>query len=206
MPIEHIHKSHDRIWGFWRILEEEPTLTKILPFEKISDAIINPLKRLEFLSGRVLIQSLLKNWGVEYAGITKNIFGKPFLLDSDIHLSLSHSYPYVAAILHRKNEVGIDLEQPKEKLLKIAPRVLAAAEMKDAGSDVVKHCIYWCAKESLIKIYGKKDLVFARDLLITPFSRNPEGDLIGRIVANNSETAIPLHYIVYDNFVVVVSN
>ena len=206
MPIEHIDKSHDRIWGFWKILEDETSLTKTVPFEKISDTIANPLKRLEFLSGRVLIQSLLKNWGLEYAGMTKNIFGKPFLLNSDIHLSLSHSYPYVAAILHRKTEVGIDLEQPKEKLLKIAPRVLAAMEMKDAGTDIVKHCIYWCAKESLIKIYGKKDLVFARDLLITPFSRNSEGDLIGRIVVNNSETAIPLHYIVYDNFVVVVSN
>jgi 4'-phosphopantetheinyl transferase len=206
MPVDRIFNRPDSIWGFWRILEEERSLAAEVPFEKISDTITNPLKRLEFLAGRVLIKSLLKNWNVEYNGLTKDLFGKPFLTNSDIQISLSHSYPYVAAILHRNKKVGIDLEQPKDKLLRIAPRVLAENELIDAGNDIVKHCVYWCAKEALIKIYGKKDLILTKNLLITPFSLTPEGHLIGRILVNNGETAIPLHYIVYDNFVVVVSN
>ena len=206
MPVDNIYKAPDCIWGFWKVLEDERSLATVVPFEKVSDAIVNPFKRLEFLAGRVLIKSLLKNWNVDYNGLTKDEFGKPFLTDSDIQISLSHSYPYVAAIIHRHKKVGIDLEQPKDKLLRIAPRILAERELKDAGNDIVKHCVYWCAKEALIKIYGKKDLILAKNLLITPFLLSSEGYLIGRILANNSETAIPLHYIVYENFVVVVSN
>lgn len=206
MPVDRIYKSSDCIWGFWNIGEDESALLEQAPSENIPDSIVNPSKRLEFLAGRVLIKSLLKNWDLDYNGLTKDTFGKPFLTGSDIHISISHSYPYVAAILHLHKNVGIDLEQPKDKLLRIAPRVLAEMELKDAGNDIVKHCIYWSAKEALVKIHGKKDLVFSRNLLITPFLLRAEGHLIGRIIVDNTETAIPLYYLVHDNFVVVVSN
>ena len=57
----------------------------------------------------------------------------------------------------------------------------------------------------MIKIYGKKDLIFSKNLLVKPFELAPQGHIIGRILANNIETAIPLDYIVTDNFVVVVN-
>src|SRR5690606_6734732 len=138
-------------------------------------------------------------------GLTKNEHGKPFLKDSKYSVSLSHSYPYVAAVIGRNEPVGIDLEQPKEKLLKIAPRVLHPDELVDAGADVVKHCIYWCAKETLVKIHGKKDLAFAENLRISAFSMQNTGQLIGRIIVNARERAIPLQYFVHDQFVMVVN-
>jgi phosphopantetheinyl transferase len=206
MPVEGIHRTAVAIWGYWRIDEEEGSLSAEVPSEKTPARITNPLKRLEFLSGRVLIKTLLNEWGIPFPGLTKDEFGKPFLAGSEIRISLSHSYPYVAAILHRHNNVGIDLEQPKSKMLRIGPRVLAADELADAGENIIKHCIYWCSKEALIKIHGKKDLLFSKNLLVTPFSLAPRGYLIGRILANNMQTTIPLEYIVTDNFVVVVSN
>jgi len=206
MPVERIYPSADSIWGFWKITEDETELAAEVAGESISASITNGFKRLEFLAGRALIKALLREWSIPYNGIKKDNFGKPFLQASDICISLSHSYPYVAAILHKKHNVGIDLEQPKEKLLRIAPRVLSQKELADAGREVVKHCIYWCAKEALIKIYGKKDLVLTRNLAVSPFQLQQKGHLVGRILANNTETAIPLEYIVSDNFVVVVSN
>lgn len=206
MPVDHIYSSEDSRWGLWKIVEDERSLAAQVPREEISPTLTNYLKRLEFLAGRALIQALLKQWNVVYRGLEKDAFGKPYLTESDIHISLSHSYPYVAAILNRKRNVGIDLEQPKGKLLRIAPRVLSESELKDAGKDITKHCIYWCAKETLIKIYGKKDLILSKNLNIAPFSLQPRGHLVGRILANNTETAIPLEYIVSENFVVVISN
>jgi 4'-phosphopantetheinyl transferase len=206
MPVDRIISGSDTVWGLWKIQEEEKALEDNVPLDKIPAGLTNPLKRLEFFAGRALIKSLLCEWQTEYKGLRKDAYGKPFLADTSIHISLSHSYPYVAAILHRHKNVGIDLEQPKKKLLRIAARVLAENELTDAGEDVVKHCIYWCAKETLIKIYGKKHLAFAKNLLIDPFVRSQSGALVGRIVADNTETAIPLQYIVSDNFVVVVSS
>lgn len=205
MPVEQIFSSPDSQWGLWKIQEDEKTLAAEVPHDSPPEYVTNTLKRLEFFAGRVLVKRLLDGWGITYRGITKNSSGKPFLTNSLLQISLSHSYPYVAAVLHRHKNVGIDLEQPKSKLLRIAPRILAGTELVDAGDNVVKHCIYWCAKESLIKIYGKKDLVFSKNLLIEPFEFAENGFLIGRIVAGSTETAIPLAYKVCGDFVVVVS-
>lgn len=206
MPLENLHNGSSAAWALWKIEEDELTLAKaVAPYEIPPARVTNPFKRLEFLAGRVLIKELLKAWGLEFQGLTKDEFGKPFVRNFPFQISLSHSYPYVAAVIHREVAVGIDLEQPKEKLIKIAPRVLASGELQDAGNDIVKHCIYWCAKESLVKIHGKKDLVFAENLKIDSFPKQKEGELIGRIIVKTYETAIPLQYFVYDNFVVVVS-
>jgi 4'-phosphopantetheinyl transferase len=205
MPLDFINDDGKFAWGIWSITEDESALAAGLPDEVIPANITNEKKKLEFLAVRALLQSLLRNWGLEYLGLTKDSFGKPYCVQHALHLSLSHSYPYVAAVIDRSNPVGIDLEQPKSKLLSIASRVLSNPELADAGEDIVKHCILWCAKESLIKLHGKKDLLFSKNLLIDPFQRHRSGDLVGRIVATD-ETIVPMHYRVYDNFVIVVTN
>jgi len=204
MPLEKIETSGTRHWALWKISESEDDLAqRVAMGEKISGAIINPNKRLEWLAGRVVVKELMQHVGLTFQGITKNEFGKPFLAGYAHHLSLSHSYPYVAAIIDAHEPVGIDLEQPKEKLLKIAARVLDPSELQNAGSDVIKHCVYWCAKETLVKIHGKKDLIFAENMKIKPFSLANEGTITGSIIVSNSETTIPLYYRVTENFVVV---
>ena len=206
MPLEKQKVSDTVAWGWWLISESERELSaQIDDVEPTPSSITNPRKRLEFQAVRVLLKNLLLQWDLPFRGIWKNEFGKPFLVGYDTQISLSHSYPYVAAIIHRHQYVGIDLEQPKEKLLNIAPRIMHASELADAGQDIVKHCIYWSAKETLIKVHGKKDLTFAENLIIDPFSREKSGNLIGRIVANNIREEVPLEYHVCDNFVVVLN-
>jgi len=141
--------------------------------------------------------------GMTFQGIVKDEYGKPFLQGYNYYVSLSHSFPYVAVLIDKVESVGIDLEQPKQKLLNIAPRVLHAKELADAGTDLLKHCIYWCAKEVMVKVHGKKDLTFAENLLISPFLRENEGDLTGRIIASGTSRIVPLYYMLYPNFVLV---
>ena len=52
---------------------------------------------MEWLAGRALLKHLSKIFGVEYRGTVKNQFGKPFLAGHPHHISLSHSFPMVAA-------------------------------------------------------------------------------------------------------------
>ncbi len=206
MPLENLHHQNNSVWALWKIVEEEDELASIVaPHESPPGEMTNTLKRLEFLAARVLIARLLQSWDLKFSGLTKNEFGKPFLKNYTHEVSLSHSYPYVAAIIHKSRSAGIDLEQPKPKLLRVAHRVLHPAELVSAGEDVVKHCIYWCAKESLVKIHGKKDLVFAENLRIDAFSLAKQGKLIGRIIVDSIETAIALQYYVEENFVVVLN-
>ncbi len=207
MPLDHIQSaSPDSCWGLWKITEDESWLQREAQLKDTSPSVSNARKRLEFYAARILIRELLNVWKLTFLGVSKDIHGKPFLAGLPIHMSLSHSYPYVAAIIHREKNVGIDLEQPTEKLLRIAPRILSYGELANAGNDIIKHCVYWCAKETLIKIYGKKNLSFSNNLLISPFAMQQSGHIIGRIVVNDTETAIPLEYQVSESFVMVVSS
>ena len=205
MPIEKIHREKNRAWALWHIGENETTLLKEADGETIPETLTNPYKRLEHITGRVLVKKLMTELGLKFNGIRKDEYGKPFPTGSDYQLSLSHSYPYVAALIDSSKPVGIDLEQPKPKLLKIAPRVLSKEELTDASDDLVKHCIFWCAKEAMIKVYGKKDLVFAENLLVEPFQRASEGHIVGRIIVRGNETKVTLHYNVHNDFVVVMN-
>lgn len=204
MPLEKTVNEGTWGWALWKITEDETELQTISQSdEPVPSTITNSQKRLEWMTGRMLTRSLLAEFAVPYAGMIKNEYGKPFLKGSNWQISLSHSFPFVAVILNREKTVGIDLEQPKDKLLRVAPRVLSPSEQEDAGTNVTKHCIYWCAKETLIKIHGKKDLILAENLLISPFSQAREGHIIGKIIVGDSERLIPLYYQVFPRFVLV---
>jgi 4'-phosphopantetheinyl transferase EntD len=204
MPLEKIVVEGDRAWALWEIKEDEKDLMlHIAPYETISETLTNPQKRLEWMAGRAATKAVMSTINLQFQGIVKDEYGKPFPAGYDFQLSLSHSFPYVAILLSKNSKVGIDLEQPKDKLLRIAPRIHRREELLDLGTDIVKHCIYWCAKESLVKYYGKKDLIFAENIFIEPFERRGEGDVTGQIIINGVVSLIPLHYIVYSKFVLV---
>ena len=189
-------------WGLWQITETEEELS-YEAFESVPEDIIAPSKRKEFLAGRALIKSLAEKVGVQYSGIRKDEQGKPYLKDQAHEISLSHSSPYVAAQIHPREAVGIDIEQPKEKLLRVAPRVLSSSEEDDAGTDVVKHCVYWCAKEAMYKLYGKRGLHFHSQLNLDPFELKKSGELQGYIRANGIPTIVNLGYVIKDDYVLV---
>jgi 4'-phosphopantetheinyl transferase len=191
-------------WALWFISESEQEFNTSIE-ERPELTIINTTKRLEWLAGRVLLQQLTEQFGLDYQGTTKNEFGKPFLKNLPHHISLSHSFPYVAAQIDLHFEIGIDLEQPKSKLLNIAHRVLSPTELLDAGTDIVKHCVYWCAKETMYKAYGKRGLHFSNQLLVKPFELLRAGDLYGKINANDCSRDLSMTYLIQPDYVLVLT-
>ena len=202
MPLTQIQKTgRESAWALWLINESEEELS-FAALESAPEEIISPQKRLEYLAGRALIKELATQFDLEYAGLRKDEFGKPYLKNWPHEISLSHSYPYVAAQIHAQKAVGIDVEQPKDKLLRIASRVLSAEEEQDASTNVTKHCVYWCAKEALYKIYGKRGLHFNHQLNIQPFELRSNGTLKGKITHEIIQS-IDLGYVVGKDFVLV---
>lgn len=203
MPLIKIQKTGNQsAWALWFISETEQEFTSHVD-ERPEPTITSPMKRLEWLAGRVLLQQLVEQSGLEYQGTIKNEFGKPFLKNLPHHISLTHSFPYVAAQIDLHHEIGIDLEQPKSKLLKIAHRVLSPAELMDAGSDVVKHCVYWCAKETMFKAYGKRGLHFSNQLQVKPFVLLNAGDIYGKINTDNNSRELTMSYLIQPDYVLV---
>ncbi|MBI3219432.1 MAG: 4'-phosphopantetheinyl transferase superfamily protein [Bacteroidetes bacterium] len=204
MPLHKIEQYNQGGWGIWHIEETEEELA-FDAFEQSPAELVSITKRLEWLAARVLIRQLIEQNNFTYNGLVKDQFGKPFLRDLPLQISLTHSFPYVAAQWHTSLPVGIDLEQPKGKLLNVGPRVLSPEEWNDANSDLTKLCIYWCAKEALYKNYGQRGLHFAQQLLVEPFETKLAGFLKGSIHVNDQKQDVTLEYRVENDFVVVLT-
>jgi len=189
-------------WALWFIEETESEFHSRL-MERPEQNVVNATKRLEWLAGRVLLQHLTEQVGLKYEGLHKDEYGKPFLKNLPHHISLSHSFPYVAAQIDLHQEIGIDLEQPKSKLLHIAHRILSPAELLDAGNEVVKHCVYWCAKEAMYKAYGKKGLHFSDQLQVKPFTLYNTGELHGKINVRDHSRDLMMTYFIQPDYVLV---
>jgi 4'-phosphopantetheinyl transferase len=194
--------GNGQAWAIWQITETEEDLSR-QAMERCPDDIVNSNKRLEWIAARALVKTLMEQMGYEYRGLGKDEFGKPLLQKDPRHISLSHSYPFVMSQIDNIHDVGVDLEQPKEKLRIVASRVFHPAEVSDAANDLVKLCIYWCAKEALYKIHGKKNLLFADHLRVEPFTLSTGGYLLGRILFNEKETIVHLQYLVEREYVIV---
>lgn len=204
MPLHRLLQHPDGLCGIWNIRESEAELTALSPGEGISATLTHPQKRLEALAARIVTRMLMERMHEPYRGVTKNEFGKPFLVDSTLHISQSHSFPFVAVTLSKHN-TGVDIEQPRQNLLRVAPRVFNDAELQNANGSLVHLCIQWCAKETLIKLYGKKDLVLKEELNIAPFPLGSTGRLEGMIRRTGVESLFQLEYLVEEDFVLVTS-
>jgi phosphopantetheinyl transferase len=208
MPVSKINwKSAGSGWAVWRIDEPEEFLATQVP---VSDACPQEIqfarKRLEWLAGRALLKHLATESGLNYQGVVKDEFGKPFLKGLGSQVSISNSFPYVAAQIHPHKSVGIDLEQPRPKLFNVMERVLTDAEWLDGANDLRKLCVYWCAKEALYKIYGKRSLIFNEHILVKPFVLGETGTLEGSIREENEERVLFLDYWMETDFILVTTN
>jgi 4'-phosphopantetheinyl transferase len=193
-------------WGVWQIDEEEESLAAlVLPADSCPEEIANSRKRLEWLAGRALLKEMVEECGLLYGGIIKDEFGKPFLKELPHHISLSNSYPYVAVQIHPEKSVGIDLEQPRPKLFSVMRRVLTDSEWLDGANNLRKLCVYWCAKEALYKIYGKRSLVFTEQILIKPFALGESGKVEGRIKDETESRVVLLDYVLENEYVLVTT-
>ena len=207
MPVHKINwNSLADGWGVWHIAEDEQELSSIiLPGDACPEEITNPRKRLEWLAGRVLLKKMIEESRLAYQGIVKDEFGKPFLQNLPHQISLSNSFPFVAVQVHPEQSVGIDLEQPRSKLFSVMRRVLTDDEWNDGANNLKKLCVYWCAKEAMYKIYGKRSLIFTEQILLQPFSLGQQGSVFGTIHDETDTHEIVLNYYIQPQYILVTT-
>lgn len=182
--------------GLWKIDESETDLRALMKLDPVlqlpASDISNVIKKREWMAGRLVLKALVEYLGLKYQGIYKDEVGKPHLHVHPHHISLTHSYPWVAAVMCKKNAVGIDLEQPKNKLERIAYKFLDRNELAQAGDNIEKLCVYWCAKEALYKLKGQKGIIFKENLSIAPFELSHVIELVGNISVGITTTEYKL--------------
>lgn len=78
--------------------------------------------------------------------------GRPRLIGTDLHASISHSGDRIAVALTRAGPVGVDVERISPiDLAELASGVLGCAEQANSTTDFF---VYWVRKESVVKATG----------------------------------------------------
>ena len=143
--------EQDGCFGIWRVTESVETLMTMLDdtdrYARELHDMKSEARRLEYVAVRVLLKELLN----KEVHIDHLPSGKPFLIDYDCNISISHTRGYVAVALHRVMEPGIDIEYYSERVKKVASRFMGVTEMKNVeGYTGVEYIhmlmLHWSAK------------------------------------------------------------
>jgi phosphopantetheinyl transferase len=180
--------NHRSAFAIWQITEDPETLLADLPENDRRVKLAQHSKgRGEYAASRILAGILCEKNDLTYNGIEKDDCNKPYLIGTNIHISLSHSYPFAAAMIHLDEACGIDIERPQEKIRRIAHKFMNTAEENWTGINLDDLTTIWSAKETLYKIHGRKKLVFKEQMTILPTGSEAKRSLIGLVRSENSE-------------------
>lgn len=169
--------SNNCSWGIWKIEEDFDVLTKELSLKQ-EDEFLHQIqvehRKKESISARLVVKKILESWKEGYQGIYKDDRRKPFLKASSYSISLAHTPQLAVGIVHRNQNVGVDIERPRKQLYRIAHKFLSDNEASFVGRDLDKLTIVWASKEALYKLYGRKELIFKENMIVQKFNIDDE--------------------------------
>lgn len=176
-------------YAVWNIQETNEVLGALITDEHVTDE-MTQTRQAERIVGRILIADLCTLFGIEYQGIRIAETGKPSLIGSDAEISITHSFPMAAAMLHLHSPCGIDLERARPKLIRAQDKFLNESEIQ-YRNDLDRLCAIWCGKEVLYKIHGRRQLSLKHETLIEFETANV---MKGKICKGDQEQHYRIHY------------
>lgn len=200
MPIffQHQINEHTRL-GVWKIEETVEFFRGNVPLHR---DVTHPHKRLQHLAGRFLLQFLFPDFPYHLVEIADT--RKPYLPDEQYHFSISHCGDYAAAIVSRTQRVGVDVEIPTEKILRIRGKFLS--EVEQGGIDNRQQTIgntqlttlLWSAKEAMFKWYGDGAVDFKKHIQL--FNQQPSKSTIDCFFEKDKSELV-IHYREFEGLV-----
>lgn len=189
--------EHTRL-GVWKIEETEEFFKGNVPQHR---DVTHPHKRLQHLAGRFLLQYLYPDFPYEQILLAET--RKPYLADERYHFSISHCGDYAGAIVSNRYRVGIDVEIPSEKILRVRDKFLSPEEKqmmstKGAPDSIIEDTMRWSCKEAVFKWYGEGGVDFKEDIRLS--GRVDETETLACYFGKTA-SALELHYRLFDGLV-----
>ncbi|MGZ3763435.1 MAG: 4'-phosphopantetheinyl transferase family protein [Mucilaginibacter sp.] len=198
--------DNDTEFALWKIEEKADDLYNQLQLNDDEKAYVERLshgkRNLHWLGTRVLLRKMLNT--DEYIDCRVDEHGKPYLVDLPYHISLSHSFDYAAVMISKTSPVGIDIEQIKEKVERIAHKFMRPAEMEFISDQQKIQQLYvcWCSKEAVYKCYGQKEVSFADNISLKPFNFDKEGSVYAHLNKGPVSLDYKVDYLQYEDYMI----
>ncbi len=198
MPIFFQHQINETTrLGIWKIEETEEFFLSNVPLQQ---EVTHPLKRLQHLAGRFLLQFLCPGFPYDLIRIADT--RKPYLPNEQYHFSISHCGDYAAAIVSSEQRVGVDIEITSKKAERIKNKFLTENEQLIFSLTHLHPgglaTLLWCAKESVYKWFGDGGVDFRKHIQLQGIDENDE-TIIGHFAKTKQELII--HYRHFDHLI-----
>lgn len=205
MPLIKKQADTDVIMGVWRMTESLQELESKYQVPKSEldtySSFRNDRRRKEWLTVRILLRELA---GPD-VGIAYQHSGKPFLIGSDLFISITHTIGYVGIRLGRQ-PVALDMEYMSRRVLNLIPRFVSPQEMQyiDPNNEIQTALIIWSAKETLYKRFDFTDVSFDEHLSVSDLHVTaPQGSFSGSITIDGFHAVVTLYYELTDDLITV---
>jgi phosphopantetheinyl transferase len=186
--------------GVWHITEEENFFLQKVTLQR---SITHPHKRLQHLAGRHLLLDLFPEFPLPLIQIADT--RKPFLADEAFHFSISHCGDYAAAIVSTHNRVGVDIEIPHPKVVRIQHKFIAEREKSildgirfNGHLEFSGLTMAWSIKEAMFKWQGIGEVDFKKHMQITAIRKFGHGFIADCIFSKEASIHLQVHNILVE--------
>lgn len=160
----------------WKITESYDELFKDVALKDVCLFRLESMKSELHQRGFLSVRKLLEQASYNDFDLYYDQNGKPNLIDGK-HISITHSFEFSAIIISDKN-IGIDLEQQREKIIRIADKFTDFDNNFFDKSDIEKTVrqltAIWGIKESIYKFHSQAGLSLKEHIDVLPFDINGE--------------------------------
>lgn len=190
--------------SLWEVVESEEELQNLssIPNDEIEELkqTKSLARRREKLSVRALLNELFD--GKVYLGHHDN--GRPFLQNSLIEISISHTNRYVCVLTHPEESVGVDIESLERSFSAVEKKALSLEEIENLSdkSRNLHLAIHWSVKEAVYKRMSLSDVDFSKQIEIKKFTPRDNGELdVLFISKDGQEQEFEVSYEVFDDHI-----
>ena len=199
---------HSRV-GVWQITESEEELRALssVPSDEMEE--ISYIKSESLRKQKLAVRCLLDAMFEEKVYLSHHDNGKPYIENSAMNISITHTTRYVAVILNPTDEVGIDCESLDRDFSAVRKKALSEDEIEEVDEIDEEQrneqlALYWCAKEAVYKMISQYGVDFAEQIEIDDFRMRGEGELVATFTDKDGfEEEYELEYMTFDRHVLV---
>ncbi len=155
----------------WKNTESVEEFLLHVKLKDICTARLNGMKSELHQRGFLGVRMLLLEAGYTDFDLFYDTNGKPHLTDG-MNISITHSYAFSAIIISR-NDIGIDMELQREKVITIAGKFIepefSYLDPTHLAAYMQQLIVIWGVKEAVYKMISRAGLSFKQNIYVFPF-------------------------------------
>ena len=187
----------------WKIEETLDWLSDGIELTSNCQSRVDGMKSEIHKRGFMSIRHLFAELGYTDHDLYYDYNGKPHLKDGKC-ISITHSFNFTAIIIS-EDEVGVDIEKQRNKILKIAEKFTPLKEYHTLANEealIRKLTIVWGAKESIYKLYAQPGLGFLQHINIADFDFDTK-KTTGKVYFKGEKSDYNLEFLEFEGFTCV---